>query len=164
MNDKDIVRKECKERLTKLFIDNNLELNSSIVEQELYKFILYKLKEYRLNDTYFESLYKDKLNDLIYNIGSHNIQLIDDIKNNIIDEYRLPYLTPYELNKKLWLPIKSKLDYIALKKNNIYTTDLYECKKCKNRKCTLYQQQTRSADEPMTTFITCTVCKNKWKF
>ena len=43
------------------------------------------------------------------------------------------------------------------------TTDMWRCGKCKNRKCTYYQLQTRSADEPMTTFITCTVCGNRWR-
>lgn len=44
------------------------------------------------------------------------------------------------------------------------STDQFLCGKCKNRKCTYYQMQTRSADEPMTTFVTCTVCNNRWKF
>ena len=39
----------------------------------------------------------------------------------------------------------------------------FKCGRCKNRKCTYYQKQTRSADEPMTTFVTCTVCGNRWK-
>ena len=30
-------------------------------------------------------------------------------------------------------------------------------------KCTYYQLQTRSADEPMTTFVTCINCGNRWK-
>lgn len=42
------------------------------------------------------------------------------------------------------------------------STDQFLCGKCKNRKCTYYQLQTRSADEPMTTFVTCTVCNNRW--
>ncbi|CAG8452455.1 8533_t:CDS:2 [Dentiscutata erythropus] len=42
-------------------------------------------------------------------------------------------------------------------------TDMFLCGKCRNRKCTYYQMQTRSADEPMTTFVTCTVCNNRWK-
>ncbi|GAB4818524.1 hypothetical protein N2152v2_005570 [Parachlorella kessleri] len=40
------------------------------------------------------------------------------------------------------------------------TTDAFQCGKCKQRKCTYYQMQTRSADEPMTTFVTCLNCNN----
>ncbi|KAF8152236.1 transcription elongation factor [Crassisporium funariophilum] len=43
-------------------------------------------------------------------------------------------------------------------------TDAFQCSRCKQRKCIYRQAQTRSADEPMTTFVTCTVCNNKWKF
>lgn len=40
---------------------------------------------------------------------------------------------------------------------------LFKCGKCKSTKTTYYQMQTRSADEPMTTFVTCMECSNKWK-
>lgn len=43
-------------------------------------------------------------------------------------------------------------------------TDAFQCGRCKNFKTRYRQAQTRSADEPMTTFVTCTVCGNKWKF
>ncbi|KAF8590395.1 transcription elongation factor [Ramaria rubella] len=43
-------------------------------------------------------------------------------------------------------------------------TDAFQCGRCKQRKTRYRQQQTRSADEPMTTFVTCTHCGNKWKF
>lgn len=43
-------------------------------------------------------------------------------------------------------------------------TDMFKCSRCKQRKCTYAQLQTRSCDEPMTTFVTCTVCGNRWKF
>jgi len=43
-------------------------------------------------------------------------------------------------------------------------TDAFQCSRCKQRKCRYRQAQTRSADEPMTTFVTCTNCGNKWKF
>ncbi|KAG0279154.1 RNA polymerase II elongation factor [Linnemannia exigua] len=43
-------------------------------------------------------------------------------------------------------------------------TDMFKCGKCKGRKCRYYQMQTRSADEPMTTFVTCINCDNRWKF
>jgi len=44
------------------------------------------------------------------------------------------------------------------------TTDQFKCGKCGQRMCTYYQLQTRSADEPMTTFVTCVNCNNHWKF
>jgi DNA-directed RNA polymerase subunit M/transcription elongation factor TFIIS len=40
---------------------------------------------------------------------------------------------------------------------------MFKCGKCKSTKTTYYQMQTRSADEPMTTFVTCTSCSNRWK-
>ncbi|GAA5846935.1 hypothetical protein JCM5353_006401 [Sporobolomyces roseus] len=43
-------------------------------------------------------------------------------------------------------------------------TDAFQCGKCKERRCMYYQMQTRSADEPMTTFVTCLNCNNRWKF
>lgn len=61
-------------------------------------------------------------------------------------------------------------------------TEMFRCSKCKQRKCTYYQKQTRyalrfgiwllkmlshafrsSADEPMTTFVTCLNCSNRWR-
>ncbi|XP_040320568.1 transcription elongation factor A protein 3 isoform X2 [Herpailurus yagouaroundi] len=44
------------------------------------------------------------------------------------------------------------------------TTDLFQCSKCKKKNCTYNQVQTRSADEPMTTFVLCNECGNRWKF
>ncbi|PNI29766.1 TCEA3 isoform 6, partial [Pan troglodytes] len=43
------------------------------------------------------------------------------------------------------------------------TTDLFQCSKCKKKNCTYNQVQTRSADEPMTTFVLCNECGNRWK-
>ena len=43
------------------------------------------------------------------------------------------------------------------------STDKFKCGKCKKKECTYYQLQTRSADEPMTTFVTCIYCGNHWK-
>ena len=39
------------------------------------------------------------------------------------------------------------------------------CSGCKTKtNCDYYQMQTRSADEPMTTFVTCLECDKRWKF
>jgi DNA-directed RNA polymerase subunit M/transcription elongation factor TFIIS len=39
-----------------------------------------------------------------------------------------------------------------------------QCPKCKGCKSFSYSKQTRSADEPMTTFATCFHCKHKWTY
>jgi DNA-directed RNA polymerase subunit M/transcription elongation factor TFIIS len=59
---------------------------------------------------------------------------------------------------------KIKRDKSRLHTNIEASTDLFTCKKCRSKKCTYYELQTRSADEPATIFITCldcgTNCKN----
>ena len=42
-------------------------------------------------------------------------------------------------------------------------TDLFKCGKCKSNDCSYFQLQTRSADEPMTTYVWCGSCGNRWK-
>ncbi|CDP13893.1 unnamed protein product [Coffea canephora] len=44
------------------------------------------------------------------------------------------------------------------------STNAFKCGRCGKRETTYYQLQTRSADEPMTTFVTCVNCNNHWKF
>jgi len=41
---------------------------------------------------------------------------------------------------------------------------LFVCHKCGKNQTTYFQLQTRSADEPMTTFVTCVACGNHWRF
>lgn len=43
-------------------------------------------------------------------------------------------------------------------------TNMFKCGKCKGNDCFYFQMQTRSADEPMTTFVTCANCQHKWRF
>lgn len=40
---------------------------------------------------------------------------------------------------------------------------LFRCAKCREYKTTYYEMQTRSADEPMTVFVTCHICDITWK-
>ena len=42
-------------------------------------------------------------------------------------------------------------------------TDAFKCKRCGSRSCSYYEVQTRSADEPMTQFVNCLECNNRWK-
>jgi DNA-directed RNA polymerase subunit M/transcription elongation factor TFIIS len=40
---------------------------------------------------------------------------------------------------------------------------LFKCGRCKSMKTTYYEMQTRSADEPMTVFVSCHNCGKNWK-
>lgn len=76
----------------------------------------------------------------------------DQLANNELKEKR----------KKMLEKQTRKVDLSTGQKEG--TTEMFKCGKCKERKCTYYQMQTRSADEPMTTFVTCRNCNNRWKF
>ena len=56
-----------------------------------------------------------------------------------------------------------KKQYAANIMNQPDYKGLFRCGKCKSYKTTYYEMQTRSADEPMTVFITCHACNNRWK-
>ena len=75
-------------------------------------------------------------------------------------------LTHQEMVPSKW---KTLIQDKAFRDENKYTytieasTDNFTCRKCKSKKCSYYQLQTRSSDEPMTTFVTCLNCGNRWK-
>lgn len=50
----------------------------------------------------------------------------------------------------------------SAKMANVNVTSLFICPNCQKNKCHFYEQQTRSADEPTTKFITCLECKTTW--
>lgn len=47
---------------------------------------------------------------------------------------------------------------------DLLNASLFTCGRCKSPKTTSTQKQTRSADEPMTVFVLCLNCNNRWKF
>jgi transcription elongation factor S-II len=61
---------------------------------------------------------------------------------------------------------KNKANYMRMEENAAKDRDydgILQCGKCKSKKTEYYQLQTRSADEPMTTYATCKKCGNRWK-
>jgi transcription elongation factor S-II len=78
----------------------------------------------------------------------------------------LPYLSHYEVNPEVWRELQELQDRREEKQlegDKALATDMFRCRACGQRLCTYYQMQTRSADEPMTTFIKCLNCGNRWK-
>ena len=75
--------------------------------------------------------------------------------------------TAVDLNPNRW---KEMIQKIIDKEKAMYskksTASIFMfCSSCKKKtRCDYYQLQTRSADEPMTTFVTCLECDKRWKF
>ena len=96
-------------------------------------------------------------------------QLVQRIQRKELDSknlarYPADVLWPEGPYAKQAFNIKSKdLAMEAAKAKEEDYEGQFKCGKCKSTKTTYYQMQTRSADEPMTTFVTCTTCNNRWK-
>jgi DNA-directed RNA polymerase subunit M/transcription elongation factor TFIIS len=150
---------------------------SNIVEQldnEIYKWCINHLDKKMINNPKEHStlpiIYFNKFlqiySNLLPNKYIKNDYLLDKIVSKEIPINSICNLKPEQIYPKAWeelLEKKRKIDKIKYSIKDEATTDEYVCRRCKNNKCTYYQRQTRSADEAMTTFITCTICQNKWK-
>lgn len=80
----------------------------------------------------------------------------------VMDPEQLMPTGPYA---KAILAAKIKeLEIEAIKAKEEEYEGIFMCRKCKSKKTTYYQLQTRSADEPMTTYVECKNCNNHWKF
>ena len=89
--------------------------------------------------------------------------LREKIKGGILDAYTLVKLTKEELNPEEWEALhKENLDK-AIPKEEVQEEGLFKCNRCKSMKTSYYQLQTRSADESMTSYVTCLNCNMKWK-
>jgi len=111
--------------------------------------------------------YKAKFRSLSFNLGK-NASLRREVLSGSLTVERLCRMTPQEMASEEEQKKRKEIEQWHLEAAKLTapeaSTDQFLCGKCKNRKCTYYQMQTRSADEPMTTFVSCTVCGNRWKF
>ena len=163
MTDINKLRKETFELLNTI-IKNNKKTKQ--IENSIYIFTIDTIKLNELLTDYFNDIYNHKLSEIYENINGtiNNNYLLDTINNENINLNTIAYMKPEELFPDNWKKIINRLDLINEKQKNMATTDIFTCKKCKKNRCSVHQMQTRSADEPMTTFVTCMVCKNTWKF
>ncbi len=149
----------------KIPLDNDINILDESQKKELCISITNFVKNYmsdnRLSQSLKSNIELDKYLDIRYNLLTSD--LIDRIKNGEIEISRLPWLEPHQLNIKLWKQHIDRQNLIRETKEMMATVNIFKCRKCGEMKCTTYQLQTASADEPMTTFISCKVCGNSWK-
>jgi DNA-directed RNA polymerase subunit M/transcription elongation factor TFIIS len=116
---------------------------------------------------HFKTYYKCTALGLVGNF-KRNPKLIEDYKDGRIPKMILnlkpEQLEPNGLIATAQFNLKTKELQIEESKKRDHDYDgMFRCGKCKSKKTDYYQLQTRSADEPMTTYVTCKDCGNRWK-
>lgn len=166
INDPEQFRNNIRIKLSQFFSKYSRAEN---LEKGIYNWTLKEAKNRKIvrqwNNPYFYQIYSDRLRSIFINLRE-NEYLINLIEEKKIKAHELAFMSHQEMAPERWkelIRIKSIRDQNKYEQNSEATTDTYMCRKCKSNKCTYYQLQTRSADEPMTTFVQCINCGNRWR-
>lgn len=111
----------------------------------------------------YSQLARKVLANITYTPNANDVK--QKILQNIWSAETIASKTHEELNPEYHAQIKLKnmAKYINMNPEQEHD-GFFTCGKCKSKKTTYTQAQTRSADEPMTTFVTCLNCDHRWKF
>ncbi|WVQ93037.1 transcription elongation factor S-II [Kwoniella sp. CBS 9459] len=116
---------------------------------------IYKSFNYSTNNDY-----RAKIRSIFLNLKDKgNPALRNEIMLGYIDTEAVAKMSKEEMASESVRSLNEKLASDNLFKAKAVgetqaETDAFKCGRCQQRKCTYYQMQTRSADEPMTTFVT----------
>lgn len=167
-NTTDAVRLKCRELLTQaLKTDVDSCANSCASPEELAEELeecIYS--EFRNTDM----RYKNRVRSRVANLKDpKNPTLRTNYLNGVIAATRLAKMAPEDMASDEMKKLREKFIKEAIDDAQLATvqgtkTDMLKCGKCKQKNCTYSQLQTRSSDEPMTTFVLCNECGNRWKF
>nr|XP_043890836.1 transcription elongation factor A protein 3 isoform X8 [Solea senegalensis] len=163
----DTVRDKCIEMLTAaLRTDNDYKIfgaNCDGMAAEIEDHIYQEIKATDMK-------YKNRVRSRISNLKDpKNPGLRKNVLAGNIDLSRIAAMSAEEMASDELKQLRNALTLEAIREHQMAktggtSTDLLQCGKCKKRNCTYNQVQTRSADEPMTTFVLCNECGNRWKF
>jgi transcription elongation factor S-II len=145
----------------------NNEKHSSNLEKGIFNYALKEADQRKIvkkwDNKHFVQIYLDRLRSIYINL---NDSIIEQISSGTVKAHVIAFMTHQELNPEKWTTLieaKAKRDANKFETNIAAATDTFTCRKCKSNQCTYYQMQTRSADEPMTCYVNCLTCGNRWK-
>lgn len=166
----DIIRDKIRFKFTSILEDESIIFK---LENGIYNYCCDLSKknniESSIDNKIFCRLYINKSISIYINLDSKsyigNMNLKERLLNNEFKPEEMAYFEKNKLFPEKWAVLmdeiqKSKFKY---KKDKSGATSEFICYKCKKRECTYFELQTRSADEPMTTFVTCLNCGEHWK-
>ena len=112
----------------------------------------------------FTQIYIDRLRTVHNHLKITDV--VQQIRSRDIPPHTVAFLTHQECKPHHWKELidrKIRRDASKYMDHQQASTDMYTCSKCKTQRCTYYELQTRSADEPATVFITCLDCGKRWR-
>lgn len=142
-------------KLTDHFLDKNVCIE---IEKGLYDFSKQYCSNINSTINIADSVYIDSVRNLLFNLVNNcktMTKLLKKIETKKFPAYNLAFLSPEELDNDQWKKIIKKKQVTDDIMNNLPTVEWVECEKCGKNEYYFWQLQTRSADEPMTTFYKC---------
>ncbi|XP_076427559.1 transcription elongation factor A protein 2 isoform X3 [Peromyscus maniculatus bairdii] len=113
--------------------------------------------------------YKNRVRSRISNLkDAKNPGLRRNVLCGAITPQQIAVMTSEEMASDELKEIRKAMTKEAIREHQMARTggtqtDLFTCSKCRKKNCTYTQVQTRSSDEPMTTYVVCNECGNRWK-
>ena len=160
----DLFRENLRKKLNVYFNDKK---HCDNLEKGIFNYALKEADQRKIvkkwDNKHFILIYVNHFKSILANL---NPRIIEEVNNGSLQAHKIAFMTHQELDHERWADLieaKSKRDKNKFEVNMAAATDTFTCRKCKQNQCTYYQMQTRSADEPMTTFVTCIPCGNRWK-
>lgn len=149
-------------------------IKSKNIEKSIYNFTIQESKTRKIvrkwDNKFFVLIYTNKFHSIWMNMNDTsyvgNKSFINRVKSGEIKTKDIAFMTHHEIYPEIWkelIDAKIERDKYKFEDDKRGATSEFKCRKCKQRECSYYQLQTRSADEPMTTFVTCLNCGNNWK-
>jgi len=122
------------------------------------------------DNSLFQVCYMNSARKILSNLDStsyvKNTQLLSKLLQKDLEIEHLATMTCMDYAPTLYTGMRDRMllrEQQQLEGNKAMATDMFKCGRCHKREATFYELQTRSADEPMTKFITCVNCGNHWK-